>query len=184
MLPRLFAVGLAALALAGCGRDDPAAVPSTTAADLTDQPVVAAVPLPPSSTLVPKPHLEPDADIAGLADGRHAAYVKSVDVGARTVTVDVIEFLTGEEAVLASVGDGKGSEVPDDYYIRNHNARLRTLPLAPGAEVRVLDVLDPARSVAADADALVQLVATGSPTPYWLTVAGGRVAKVEQQYLP
>ncbi len=185
MPSRLLAVGLLALAVAGCSRDDPAADPSQPAAVVTPDAVGRqALPLAPSSTAVPKPHPEPAADQAALADGRHAGYLKSVDVGGRTVVVDVIQFLTGEEAVLASVGDGNGSEVPNDYYIRNQNPRLRTLVFAPRVDVRVLDTLDPARLVAADVDALAQLVANGTPSPFWLTLSGGRVVSVEQQYLP
>jgi len=105
-------------------------------------------------------------------------------VGSGAIVVDVIQFLTGEAAKQASVADGNGDDVPNDYYIRNVNPRLRTLALAADANVTVLDAVDPARSVRADVPALANLVSHSPVTPYWLTVSGGRVVKVEQQYLP
>lgn len=173
-------MGLVALAVAGCGRTDPAAVPTSTAADPS---LVAAAPVTPSSTTTPAPP-EPVDDGVALADGRHAAYLTSIDVAAGVLVVDVIQFLTGDEARRASAADGKGAHVANDFYIRNASPRVRTVALAADAQVTVLDAVDPALSVPADAVALANLVAHNPATPYWLTVAGGRVVKVEQQYLP
>jgi hypothetical protein len=203
MPSRLLAVGLVALASAGCGGNDPAVAPTTTTADAmspspssdgsAEPSTTVPVAVSGTSSTAPAPP-EPSGANDALADGRHAGYLRGVDEGKRTVVVDVIQFLTGEAAVKAAAADGRGSDVPNDYYIRNVNPRLRTLPLAASVEVTVLEVElggnDAARSVTADVAALARIVAhdvqasSTDANPYWLTVAGGRVAKVEQQYLP
>lgn len=189
MPPRLFAVGLLALASAGCSGSDPAADPPISTADvapLTDSSASSAT----TSTTAPAP---PERDDHSLADGRHAGYLRSVDTGSRTMVVDVIQFLTGDAARDASVADGHGSDVPNDYYIRNVNPKLRTLAFAETVEVTVLDSSvggnDAARSVPADIATLARVVqlrlgSDGPGPPFWVTVAGGRVTKVEEQYLP
>lgn len=118
--------------------------------------------------------------------------MRSVDADAGTLVVDVIQFLTGDAARKASMADGHGAEVPNDYYIRNVNPKLRTLSFAETAEVTVLDISvggrDAARSVPADVATLARVVGLrvgpGDDNPFWITVAGGRVLKVEEQYLP
>ena len=188
MPPRLLAVGLLALASAGCSGSDPAADPPTSTADV-DPVLNFSASSATTSTTAPAP---PERDDDTLADGRHAGYVRSVDTGGRTVVVDVIQFLTGEAARDASVADGHGGEVPNDYYIRNVNPRLRTLAFADAVEVTVLDSSvggnDAARSVATDIATLARVVqlrpGPGDGNPFWITVAAGRVTKVEEQYLP
>ena len=179
MPPRLVATGLLALALAGCGGSDPAAEPTTT----------VAPPSSTTSTAAPEPAI---GDV--LADGRHPGYLRAADAGKRTVTVDVIQFLTGDEARKASAADHPGETLDSDYYIRNTNPKLRTLSLAAEVDVTLLDSelggTDAAKSVPADVAALARVVAhhvaAGSTdaNPYWLTLSGGKVTKVEQQYLP
>ena len=55
-----------------------------------------------------------------------------VDPAVGAVTVDVIQFLTGDAAARAA---GEDVEVPppNDYYIRNTSSRLRILRVASGA---------------------------------------------------
>jgi hypothetical protein len=60
-----------------------------------------------------------------------------VDPAARAVTVDVIQFLTGDAAARAAAEDGAEVPPPNDYYIRDASSRLRTLPTAPGAPITV-----------------------------------------------
>lgn len=108
------------------------------------------------------------------------------------MVVDVIQFLTGDAARDASVADGQGSDVPNDYYIRNVNPKLRTLAFAEAVEVTVLDSSvggdDAARSVPADIPTLGRIVrarvGSAGGNPFWITVSGNRITKVEEQYLP
>lgn len=59
-------------------------------------------------------------------------------VSADEIVADYAQWLTGEEANRAAIEDGvieEGDTVPNDYYVRNQNPQLRTLPLADGAGI-------------------------------------------------
>jgi hypothetical protein len=105
--------------------------------------------------------------------------------------VDVIQFLNGEEARVAyeeETGDPGGP--PDDYYIKNENARLRTLPLDADVQVTIdpdggrptmialADLPDQLASGPVDANGKVWY------DPFWLTVEHGAVTAMEEQFLP
>ncbi len=171
----------------GCSGSEPAAV--STASPATPNPIPATPP--------PSPPASPSPTGALLEDGRHFGYVHSVDlVGApETLVFDLAEFLRGEAANEAAREDGvieKGGSVPNDYYIRNRNSRLRTLVLGEDPGLTVVDWDHCCETIQGD---LVLFAAAfeednpagtyrGSRSPYWLTVAGGRVVEIEEQYLP
>lgn len=138
-------------------------------------------------------------------------------VGPDEMVADYAQWLSGEEANQAAFEDGVISSVdegvPNDYYIRNVNPQLRTLPVA--SNVKVFLVTSASGSVTTipvpldewlalhkpdgtpwDPDAGDQLpeltephygyFGAGSPTaPYWLTLdADGTVVQISQQYIP
>ena len=130
-----------------------------------------------------------------LEDGRHAAMITGLDVEGRTVEVDVIQFLMGDEATAAyredHPDDPTGS--PDnDYYVINDNPRLRTLPVVDDAAVTVVSTSVSANDPHAIAfEDLPGYFAThqGSAgqlwyNPFWLTVDDGRIVAMEEQYTP
>jgi hypothetical protein len=179
MRPRLLTASLLALVaaagLAGCGGSQepsaPQAPTATTAATATN----AATPT--------------TAEPVVLADGRHPVYLKTVDPDGRTITFDLIQFFTGEAATKAAAEDNKESPPPNDYYIRNVNPRLRTLPVAPDAPITV-NVLAAQTTGSSTKDVSVTLEKlagyfpnSGTP-PFWITVAQGQVTKMAQQFLP
>ena len=179
MRPRLLTASLLALVaaagLAGCGGSQepsaPQAPTATTAALATN----AATPT--------------TAEPVVLADGRHPVYLKTVDPDGRTITFDLIQFFTGEAATKAAAEDNKESPPPNDYYIRNVNPRLRTLPVAPDAPITV-NVLAAQTTGSSTKDVSVTLEKlagyfpnSGTP-PFWVTVAQGQVTKMAQQFLP
>jgi hypothetical protein len=131
---------LAATALGGCGgSDEPAgsgggggvattaAAAPTTAAPASNEPAV-------------------------LENGRHPVYLKTVDPDRRTITFDLVQFLTGDAAITANTLTAQSS-----------GSATKNVPLT-------LDQL--AGYFPADAD------------PFWITVAGGQVTRMAQQYLP
>jgi hypothetical protein len=126
---------------------------------------------------------------AELADGRHPVYLKTVDPNGQTVTFDLIQFFTGDAAAKAAAEDGEESPPPNDYYIRNVNDRLRTLPVAADAPITV-NVLAAPTSGNATQDVSVTLAQlagyfpNSGTAPFWLTVAQGRVTRIAQQFLP
>lgn len=134
-------------------------------------------------------------------------------VSAEEIVADYAQFLTGQEAIEAAVEDGVTTPeegVPNDYYIRNVNPQLRTLPLAqdvvvilstaaPGAvgEVRVqmedwLSLFhedgtpyDPSlEDVPPAVEPHFGFFGAGGGAPYWLTIEGDQVRQILQQYLP
>jgi len=124
-----------------------------------------------------------------LADGRHPVYLKTVDPDRQTVTFDLIQFFTGEAATKAAAEDHQESPPPNDYYIRNVNPRLRTLPVAADAPITV-NVLAAQSTGSSTKDVSVTLAKlaswfpnSGTP-PFWITVEQGQVTRIAQQFLP
>jgi hypothetical protein len=161
-------------AVGGCGSGEPggaegtpattAAPPSTAATPTTSEPVV-------------------------LADGRHPVYLKTVDPDRPTITFDLIQFFTGEAATKAAAEDGEESPPPNDYYIRNVNSRLRTLPVRPDAPITVNVLAAPStgsstKDVSVTIDELATYFPNSGTAPFWITVAQGQVTKIAQQFLP
>jgi hypothetical protein len=126
---------------------------------------------------------------AVLTDGRHPVYLKTVDASGRTITFDLIQFFTGDAATKAAAEDGEESPPPNDYYIRNVNPRLRTLPVQAGAPITV-NVLaaqetgSSTKNVPVDLEKLASYFPNSGTPPFWITVAQGQVTRMEQQYLP
>jgi hypothetical protein len=126
---------------------------------------------------------------AVLADGRHPVYLQTVDPNRRTITFDLIQFLTGDAATRAAAEDGEESPPPNDYYIRNVNPRLRTLPVRADASLTVNTLAVTANSGAIK-DTRVTLGKLASWFPnkgrlmFWMTVEQGQVTKLAEQYLP
>jgi hypothetical protein len=171
---------------AACDGSEPSARP--TASPSTPTPTTAT--LPPASP-------SPSPTDAALEDGEHFGYIQSMDVegSPQTLVFDLAEFLQGEAANEAAREDGvigEGESVPNDYYIRNRNPRLRTLVLDDEVRITVVDWDhccetirgDPALFATAFGEATHTGTYRGAASPYWLTVVGGRVVAIEEQYLP
>ncbi len=178
-------------ALTGCGPDTgsaatgPSSGPSASGATAaSDGPVASSAPASPSASPV-------------LADGRSAAYLTVLDIPHRSITFDLIEFLTGDAAKKAwqKANPGSGDDGPDDdYYIVNDNPKLRTLPVAANVTVSVLqnDGGSPQTATITLA-ALPGYLAKAKPdttdhklsyNPWWLTVQNGQIVKIEEQFVP
>jgi hypothetical protein len=167
----------------------PSPPPSTAIASPTAPP---PSPSSPSPTATASPSGSTLA--AALEDGRHFGFIQSVDAGAPAMVFDLAEFLTGDAANQAAIEDGviqPGQTIDNDYYIRNRNPRLRDLVLTPDVQIILVNwpnccettvngvLSDFAASFTTPDD-----VYHGPQSPYWLTVDGGLVTKIEEQYLP
>jgi hypothetical protein len=127
-----------------------------------------------------------------LEDGHHFVYVKTAfrrTNGPTRVRFDLAYFFTGAKAEVAAAEHG--DEVVDGYYIVNDNPRLRTLPLADDVEVGYVPVSNCCELQPGNVDAWVEAVLATNPTdyagtnvPWWFTVEGGRITRIERQYLP
>ena len=189
-----------ALLLPACAKDEGAG--GTTSSTGTSGPTAitgvtgtaptgATAPTGPSGTS-PEPSLPPE-----LEDGEHFGFIESVDVAGETSVFDLAYFLTGEEANQAAAEHGSETPVPNDYFIVNDNPKLRTLVLAPGVELAMLDWNNCCDEfIDGDLAAFAEAIEAGEPvtvdgqlyygslSPYWLTVEGGLVTRIEEQYLP
>lgn len=185
---RVLIAAITALMLgASCDGSSPTALPT---ASPTPNPTPATPP-PTSPAENPSPTAE------GLDDGRHFGYIQSVDLegSPRTLVFDMAEYYRGEAANEAAREDGvigESESVPNDYYIRNRNPLLRTLVLDERVQITVVDwdrcceetEGDLVLFAAAFEEDMPAGTYRGSRSPYWLTVAGGRVVAIEEQYLP
>ncbi len=175
------------LVVAGCGGPASATV---TPGSSPPSPTASLPPGTPSETATPEPVSSTgDPDGATLANGRHPAHIMTVDAETQTVTVDVVQFLTGEAAAEAAREDG-APEVPppNDYWVRNTNPVLRELPVTAGAAITV-NTLAGAESGSSAQDVsrtLDELSVTDglADAVFWLTVEDGQVTEVAEQYLP
>lgn len=161
----------------------------------------------------------PDGETIGVEDVAREMEVAVeftflTHVSATEIVADYAQWLTGDEANQAAFEDGViGSVeegVPNDYYIRNVNPRLRTLPLAD--DVRVWLVSAAEGSVGSVAVEVAEWLALfndevpwdyGTEEPpdwegphygyfgsgtvyagYWLVIVEGEVIAIERQYVP
>jgi hypothetical protein len=107
-------------------------------------------------------------------------------IGAASVDFDLACFYFGDIAYTEGAEDGE--EINNDYYIRNVNPVLRTVPIATGAMVFEIDAasigylnipfvdwpVDPAGYIACPSNWC----------GVWLFVNGGQVTEILEQYLP
>jgi hypothetical protein len=149
----------------------------------------------PSGSSEPSPSQTPEpsgAESPVLEDGHHFVYVKKVILradGSRRVRFDLAYFFTGAKADAAAADHG--DEVVDGYYIVNDNARLRMLPLADDVEVEYVPESNCCELQPGNIDAWIEAISATNPTdyagtnvPWWFTVEGGQITRIEQQYLP
>jgi hypothetical protein len=180
----LLGLALAPLLAVGCSDRTNSAAPPTP----SSRPPVGSAPASPSSAPAASAQTSA-ARPTDLTDGRHAVRITRVDPAARRITVDVIEIFLGEDAARAAEED-KAAEIPppNDVWIRNVNPRLRTLSVATDAPITV-NVHGAAESGSATKDiakTLPELAALGhlDDGVFWVTLTGGRITRIAEQYLP
>lgn len=166
--------------------------------DLSPQPAATATVTPPTTLndlmqMTAVPTEAPSASAPATADGtltngKHPGYLTTVDATNRTLTVDVVQFFTGDAATNAAREDG-AAEVPppNDYWIRNANPLLRTLPVAADAAITVNVLAGQASGDSAkDVTVTLQQLASYNLANhlFWVTVDGGTITKIAEQFLP
>jgi hypothetical protein len=205
-LNRVLLLTVSAAALAGsvsaCARSTPAPAPApvsvvTPAAEAAPADAGATTPATDSLPDLPPPTIEPTIEPApdpapakprvkkapGLT-GTHYGYVTAVDEAARTITFDKVEWFTGAAARKACktdgvpIGDGASC---NDYYIRNHNPKLRTAPLSPAAKLSLQSPYDIMVQLEIPLD---QLAAEYEHRLFIITVTDGRATRVKEQFTP
>lgn len=119
------------------------------------------------------------------------AYVKSAVIkldGSYALTADYVELLTGQAAVDAHKADGLGPIEGEQFYIRNQNPALRTLPTSSDVVVYLLGWKGGDSSVKSQVKWSDFKSALASDpyksAPYTLTLKSGTIVRVEQFYTP
>lgn len=171
------------LVLVACGGDDE---PTTRQAARTTSTSTSTTTSTTSTTAAPEAELE---------DGRHFGFIEAVDdAGGVEIDFDLAQWFSGEEANRAAEEDGviePGEGVPNDYYVRNVNERVRTLPVAGDAAISVV------RRECCESQALGSVeewvrwyresppnMFGGRDSAWWVTVEAGTVVGIEEQYRP
>lgn len=126
---------------------------------------------------------------APIADGDHHGYVRVTDDGG--IEVDLVEVLSGEDAVEAAHEDGvlEPSEhsLPNDVYIRNVETKWVEVDRAADASLALYDCTSTCQRIAVDWDAFLDGTTpayNGDLAVYELTVADGEISELAEIYLP
>jgi hypothetical protein len=173
---------IASLAVAACSRSQPDQ-PSSSAG----QP--AATTTAPAGTASAPTSGPTNTQPVLLPDGRHPVLITTVDPDRPAITVDLIQFYQGEAATREAAKDHQESPPPNDYYIRNTNPRLRTLPVTRDAAITTNTLTagytgSATKTIRVPLDRLrIVLLGRNSP-PFWITVQDGQVTRIAEQYLP
>jgi hypothetical protein len=118
-----------------------------------------------------------------LADGRHPVCLTAIDPSRRRITFDLVQWYFGEDAAREAAKDHQESPPPNDYYIRNVNPKLRTLPTRADAVLTVNNLLNSHQSIPVTLSRLATLTQDRSPV-FWITVRHGQVLKISEQWVP
>jgi hypothetical protein len=116
-----------------------------------------------------------------LADGRHPVLLKAIDAGRGSVTFDLVQVFRDEEATREAAKDHL--EADNDFYTRNVNPRLRTLPVGAGASITANQLAGSNQDVPVTLAKLSSLTRAGSGV-FWITVRGGQIVQVAEQWSP
>ena len=85
----------------------------------------------------------------------------------------------------AAAEDGAESPPPNDYYVRNDNPQIRSLPVSPDTEVTWYPTGDPASEiVVAYSEWVDDVTARGLGYGAWLDVIDGEVVRIREQWVP
>ena len=100
------------------------------------------------------------------------------------IEFDLACWFTGEAAVAAAAEDG-AEPPPNDYYVRNDNPQIRSLPVSSESEVVWYPTGDPASdAVVAFTDRVDGAAARGFFFGVWLDVIDGEVFRIREQWVP
>lgn len=108
--------------------------------------------------------------------------------------IDVAQWFTGDAADEAAIEDGNRTpgeiHVPNDFYIRNVDHRLRIVMFDPATRVSLTTY--PFGSIeepkVVSLERFASLYASRNTSlrwfPYWITVRDDTVVRIEEHYIP
>ena len=169
--------------------EEKAASQTGTTTTPTTEPTASVEP-----TIPATPGDTPSTDTS-IEDGKFFTFIEEATSkgGVYYLTADYAQLLTGDEAAAAATAAGDESPPPNDYYIVNENEKLRSLPVAANVDV-LLSTWEKHFSAEgypvefSEWRDMINGVNDDFPratmVPYWVTIKGGKVTKIAEQYLP
>jgi hypothetical protein len=131
---------------------------------------------------------------AALGDETYFGFLRSIDPVHRTVDFDVAQHFLGDAAHQAQRDDGAEQH---DGYVRNQSGLVRTLAVSPAVVVTVARCAQPVcigQYLGTFNGLVASFGATSNSSPnygdeyrgahsqYWVTVSGGDVTRIDEQY--
>ncbi len=184
--------------LAACSGDGNDATTTSEAPGptTTSQPATTSTTLPPSTTTTSalststteSDPLAPEGSgctpgTTELPDGEWYGQVDAFD--STGISFDLACWFTGEAAEVAAADDGEESPPPNDYYVRNENDEVRLLMVDPSVHVTSYPSGDPNDFVEGTfADWTEYLEGVEFRLGIWVTVTGGQVTEIAEQWVP
>ena len=118
--------------------------------------------------------------------------IQGGEEGPLLLQYDLAYFLTGEEANQAAADRGLETPVPNDYLIVNDSHKLRLTELGLLVGVKYIPEGNCCQPVKAHAAQFLEWMGQTNQTDFppkdtswwWITIAGGEVTQIKQQYLP
>ena len=163
----------------------PPTVPATTALPTKTMPTSVADDVSSTTTTVPDGPSGSGCtpgDAVSLPEGEWYGLVTSASQSG--VEFDLACWFTGAAAVEAAAEDGAESP-PNDYYVRNDNPQIRSLPVSSETEVIWYPTGDPASEVTVTfADWVDGANSRGHFFGVWLDVIDGEVFRIREQWVP
>ncbi len=173
----LLAPMIALAVLGACSTRSSTAGSTTAEVDGTPVSVTndqTAAPVPDGSGCTPGP--------GQLPDGRW--YGHAVAVAPGELQFDLACWFTGDAATAAATEDGSESPPPNGYHVRNDNPSLRVLRPADATPVTWYPSPgDPASETDTDY-ANWRTENTGTDLGVWITIEGGQVTFIKEQWTP
>lgn len=120
---------------------------------------------------------------SALPDGTYPAYVRGVDVGAGTISVDVVQVFEDEDAVRTAIEDGTPSDEAQYLYVhvRNQSGRLRTFRASPDVRIEFVGECEtPPDREAALAELAARTARFDTAYYYDVSLADGMVHRIVQ----
>lgn len=121
--------------------------------------------------------------VGALTDGRWFGFVTQAMVDA--IDFDLACWFSGDNAVKAAAEDGQESPPPNDYYIRNTNPEQRTVKSGDYTSVTwYRSSGDPGSQVTTGYAEWVDANRDGVSAGVWITIKGGVVVDIAEQWTP
>jgi hypothetical protein len=167
--------------------EEPGTTTTSQLATTTSTPSSTTTTSAPSTSTTESDPLAPEGsgctpETAELPDGEWYGQVDAFD--ATGISFDLACWFTGEAAEVAADEDGE-EPPPNDYYVRNENDEVRLLMVDPAVHVSWYPSGDPNEVVHGSfADWTEYLEGVEFRLGIWVTISGGQVTEIVEQWVP